>query len=133
MRKLFSVLIIAALAAPLGAAEDVTGKWSGKFTFVTDGQKQQTDVYAVLTQKGAELTGTIGPEERVQWSITKGKIETTKDVVVVVFSAAYAKRDVSFTSTYDLRLVKGRLVGKAKIVSEGKTTEADMDMQRVSK
>jgi len=130
MRKLSGMVIITALAASLGAAQDVTGRWSGTFTFVADGQTQQTGVYAVLTQKGTELTGTIGPEERIQYSITNGKIEVTKDAVVLTFAAARTNRDVSFTSTYDLRLVRGRLVGKAKIVSEGKTTEADMDVQR---
>jgi hypothetical protein len=68
MRLLACMLLLAGLAA----ADDVSGKWSG--TFTPDG-RDASNAYLVLKQNGGELTGTAGPDENQQWTISKGKVE----------------------------------------------------------
>jgi hypothetical protein len=71
MRFLISVFLFAGLAL----ADDATGKWSG--TFTPEG-RDASGAYLVLKQSGAEVTGTAGPDENQQWTISKGKIDGNK-------------------------------------------------------
>lgn len=71
MRLLACMLLLAGLAL----ADDVSGKWSGSFT--PEGH-DAGNAYLVLKQNGSEVTGTAGPDENQQWTISKGKIEGNK-------------------------------------------------------
>src|SRR6185436_17936784 len=85
------VALLVAMPAPraAGTAEDLTGKWSGKFVITMDGEKKDDVAFAVLKHKGAEFGGTIGPNEGEQWPITKAKLEETKDVQKVTFEITH--------------------------------------------
>src|SRR4029079_1503625 len=76
------VLIAAALlvaALTVVASADLTGKWTGAFNPVgPDGQSHEDHVYMDLKQKGAEITGMVGPTETENWAIVKGKVDGAK-------------------------------------------------------
>ena len=72
------VALIAIMALPVIAA-DVSGRWSGTMEFPSGGGDNNSfPVYFVLTQKGAVVTGTGGPQASEQFPITNGKIEGAK-------------------------------------------------------
>lgn len=103
MRLLACVLLLAGMAL----ADDVTGKWSGSFT--PEGRDTENAIL-VLKQNGSEITGTAGPDENQQWTISKGKIEGNKVTAEVpspdgpvyklsmVLEGEHLKGDVSATS-----------------------------------
>jgi len=67
--------LLAVLVALSAAAADVSGKWSGSYTFESgDGGA----CFMVLKQNGADISGTAGPGEDQQWAIQNGKIEGSK-------------------------------------------------------
>jgi hypothetical protein len=70
-------LLIALFAAALClSAGDVSGKWSGTATVKNpDGETRDAPVVLVLTQSGAEVTGTAGESEENQTAIKDGKLE----------------------------------------------------------
>jgi len=59
---------VVCLATISMAATDYSGKWSGT-------SPEMGMVYAVLQQNGAKLTGSAGPSESRQLSITTGRAE----------------------------------------------------------
>ena len=67
---------------------NVSGTWTGKFKTESKDQpaREETGMF-VLTQKGTVISGTAGPDERRQQPITTGKIESTKDGVVLTFDS----------------------------------------------
>ena len=73
--KIFVCALLIALAAFTAVAADVTGKWSGTFTF--DNGNNGTAM-VVLKQSGAVVTGTAGPVEDQQWPIQNGKVAGNK-------------------------------------------------------
>ncbi len=122
------------MSASLGAADDFTGKWSGKNTFVQAGAKQENAAYAILKQEGTSLTGTIGPDATHQWPISNAKFEATKDGQTLLFTLEHTSTGsdpISFTATYNLRLVNAHLVGHAKMMADGTTSDFEIDLQRV--
>ena len=73
MKLLAIAFLLAALVATAWA--DVTGTYSG--TFKAEGHDDSEAVFHIK-QTGNEITGTGGPNEDQQWTITKGKIEGNK-------------------------------------------------------
>jgi hypothetical protein len=70
------VLLALLLIAPVaGAQTDLTGTWTGPFIMTMDGQTRDDTAMMVLKHKGAELTGTAGPNAEQQWPIVKGKVD----------------------------------------------------------
>lgn len=76
--------MLAALAlfvalVPVGTtaqATDVTGNWNATFTRTApDGQTQSISFTFHFTQKGKELSGTVGPEPARQWKVEKGRLQ----------------------------------------------------------
>src|SRR5262245_13516128 len=117
MKKLACVIGLALLlAATLLAAEGLTGKWSGSFIINMDGQTENDVAYMVLTQKGTELTGTVGPNADKQWEILKGKVEGDKITFEVQADGPLVK--------FELTLADGHLKGEAKAEFEGKSMKA---------
>ena len=131
LKKLTLALVAATLAMPMvRAAEDLSGKWSGKFIITIEGQTRDDVAYAVLKHTGAEFGGTIGPDAGEQWPISKAKVTDTKDGVTMTFEVVHPSGDG--TAQFELALVKGHLQGKAKMSGNGgQSMTADIDLERV--
>ena len=123
MKKLACVIGFALLlASAVLAADDLTGKWAGSFIISIDGQTKDDVAYMVLTQKGTELTGTVGPNTDQQWPILKGKVEGNKVTFEVQSDGPLVK--------FELTLADGHLKGEAKAEHDGQTMKAAVDVQR---
>ncbi|HXT71975.1 MAG TPA: hypothetical protein VN700_19630 [Vicinamibacterales bacterium] len=125
MIKRFILLALLAVAPVLQAQTDLTGTWSGPFVMTVDGDTHDDTALMVLTQKGAELTGTAGPTAEQQWPILKGKVE-----------GAAAEFDVQSDGPlvhFALKLVDGHLKGDAKAEMDGRKMSATVNLQRKPK
>jgi hypothetical protein len=132
LKKLTLAAIALLVAVPsLRAADDLSGKWAGKFAITRpDGQVSDDVAYAVITHKGTDLTGTIGPNSGEQWPISKGKVEETKTGVKITFEVIHPQGNG--TANFELSVVKGHLVGKAAISGGGgESLSAAVDHERV--
>jgi hypothetical protein len=134
LNRFASALVAVVLVVPaVFAAEDLTGKWAGSFVISMDGNPGKEDVVhmVVATHKGADLTGTIGPNPNEQMEIVNGKVVTTKEagkeVTKVTFQAVADGESIHF----DLALIEGRLKGKAKAEHDGHTMSVVVDMTRL--
>lgn len=90
-------------------APDLTGTWTGKFSVVSQGEKEE-GAYVILKQTGTELSGSIGPSAERQQAINKGAVVTGKDGTAATFDTGRPGHVIAF----DLKLVDGRLKGTAK-------------------
>ena len=119
-------LLIAAssLSAFQSKPVDVTGVWAGTFAPTTGGQ---SEAHMDLKQKGAEVTGTAGPGLDRQVPIANGKVTTVKGVTSVTFDATPPNGRIL---KFDLKVVDGRLKGKATAESDGEKLEAVIDVGR---
>jgi hypothetical protein len=92
------------------AAEDFTGQWNGSFVSSgPDGKTRNEEIFMTLKQKGADLTGTAGPDATIQWPLSNGHVAGTKltfDVTsgegpqlkfTLTFAAGHLKGDVAGT------------------------------------
>ena len=129
----FAVCLL--LSPVLFAAEDITGKWAGSFIITRDGQTDEQAVHMVATQKGTELTGTIGENAETQWPILNGKILTTKvegkDVTKITLDVHVGGTPDGPLAHFSLSLANGHLKGDAKAEKDGQTMTAVVDMQRL--
>ena len=73
--KILMCALLAALVVLTASAADITGKWSGSYSFENG---NGGTAYVVFKQSGAAVSGTAGPGEDQQWAIEKGKIEGNK-------------------------------------------------------
>ena len=103
---------------------DVTGVWTG--TFIRSGG-EQSEAHFDLKQKGTEVTGTAGPGLDRMVEIANGKVTTVKDVTSVTFDATQPSGVVI---KFDLKLVDGRLKGKATAEANDEKREALVDVGR---
>lgn len=129
-----AVLVLLLSPSLFASAEDLSGKWSGSFVITVGDQPSHDDTaYMVATQKGADLTGSIGPNENEQYPIEKGKIATVKesgkDVTKVTFDVHPENGpDVAHC---ELAIVDGHLKGKLTAEHDGQKISAVLDMTRV--
>ncbi len=109
MKTLLCLLLLSIV--PLFAA-DLTGKWSGKFDITKAGGEQKPD-QAVMNLKsdGGAVTGTAGPSEDEQWTISKGKLEGTKLTFEVVPEGDSEKGLIVFDLVFDGDSIKGTAKG----------------------
>ena len=120
------VLLALLLIAPVaGAQTDLTGTWTGPFIMTMDGQTRDDTAMMVLKHKGAELTGTAGPNAEQQWPILKGKV----DGASLEFDVQSDEPLIHFS----LKLVEGHLKGVAKAEHDGHKLSATVDLQRKDK
>ena len=120
------VLAIFALGPAVTAAQatDLTGNWNATFTRTAPtGQTQSITFTFHFTQKGKELTGTIGPEPARQWKVEKGVVDGAKVTFVVQQPDGPLR---SFTLTYE----KGRLQGTQRLDFDGQTAEVTVEAER---
>lgn len=119
-------LLIAAstLSAFQAKPVDLTGVWTGTFIRSTG---EQSGAHMDLKQQGTELTGTAGPGADRQAPIANGKVTTVKDVTSVTFDAPQPNGPVI---KFDLKVVDGRLKGRATAEANGEKREAVVDVGR---
>ena len=77
MRTILCILLLGVLALVAVAETNVTGRWTGPFKIAGPEPETGTAVL-VLKQTGSDITGTVGPADGDQHTITKGKIERTR-------------------------------------------------------
>jgi hypothetical protein len=82
MKTLVALVLVALALVPAvtsAQATNLTGNWNATFTRTAPtGQTQSITFTFHFTQKGKELTGTIGPEPSRQWKVEKGVVDGTK-------------------------------------------------------
>jgi hypothetical protein len=123
MKAVFCILMLGALALVAAADSNITGKWTGSFNMSgPEGQTKETTALLVLKQTGTDITGTVGPDEGEQHTITSGKIDRDKITLV----AEGEGRTVKF----DLVLAGDRITGDVNISMEGETRKAKIDVTR---
>lgn len=125
MKTFLCLFVLAALAGLAMADTNVTGKWSGSFNVTRgDGDSKDSTALLVLKQNGAEITGSVGPNEDEQFPIQTGKIEGDKITLV-------AEHD-GHTIKFDLVLAADRITGDANMTGDNnETAKAKLDVSRV--
>ena len=132
MKKFAAIALIAlalvpaavAAVAAVEAQTNISGNWNATFTRTApDGRTQSITFTFHFTQKGKELTGTIGPEPARQWKVEKGVVNDDK----VTFQVQQPDGPLrSFTLTH----AKGRLQGTQKLEFNGQTADVTVDAER---
>jgi hypothetical protein len=124
MKRLLYFLMLAAFAAGIAMADtNVTGKWSGSFNMIgPDGQTKDGTALLLLKQNGAEVTGSVGPDEGEQHAITKGKIDGDKITLVA--------EDEGRTIQFNLVVAAERITGDVNMSHDGETRKAKIDVTR---
>ena len=123
MKTILLFVTMAALAGVALADTNVTGKWSGSFNATNpNGETKESTAVLMLKQNGADITGTVGPNEDEQFPIQKGKIEGDKITL-------QADHD-GHTMTFNLVLASERITGEAQMSRGGETMKAKIDVTR---
>jgi hypothetical protein len=123
MRAFVCVLLLGLLSGIAIADTNVTGKWLGSFKMIgQDSDGHDSTAVLLLKQNGSEITGTAGPDEGEQHTITKGKIEGDKITILV--------EDDGHTVTFALVATADRITGDVNIVHDGQTRKAKLDVTR---
>jgi hypothetical protein len=120
-----ALVVLAFVPATMAAQpKDLTGTWNATFTRTApNGQTQSISFTFHFTQKGKQLTGTVGPEPARQWKIDKGVVDGAK----VTFQVQQPDGPLrSFTLTY----AKERLTGTQKLEFNGQTAETTVEAER---
>ena len=119
------VCILSALAFPLSAAE-LPGTWKGSLQITgPNGQPQAEGCYMVLKQSGTAITGFVGPDRSVRWSIQNGRAGGAR-ITFAVFPPEGGRL------AFDLRLAGNRLTGEARGENQGQTFVAKADLTRTT-
>ena|SRR6266567_1752707 len=124
MKAVFGCLLLASALVLSAADVNVTGKWSGSFDLSgPDGQTKASTALLNLTQKGTAISGSMGPSEDQQFTITKGTIESEKITLEV--------DDGSGHQIHVALMVAGdHLKGDAHMEAEGQSRTAKVDVTR---
>lgn len=128
MKRLAAIALLVCVFAPVLAAQTtLTGDWNATFTRTApDGRTQSITFTFHFTQKGKELTGTIGPSAERQWKIEKGVVDGDK----VTFQAQQPDGPLR---SFALTLVKDRLEGTQTLEFQGQTAEVSVVAERAKK
>ena len=124
-----SMAVLLAASAPAASQErsiNVTGVWTGTFTFKNTGGESRS-AYLKLDQKDSEITGTAGPDADGQMPIARGRIATVNGVTTVTFEVGQPDGP---PLKFELEVVSGRLKGKAIAEANGEKREATVDLGR---
>ena len=120
MKTLAAILLVTLAILPAATAAqttNLTGTWNATFTRTAPtGQTQSITFTFHFTQKGKELTGTIGPEPERQWKVEKGVVEGNK----VSFQVQQPDGPLR---TFALTHAKDRLEGTQKLEFQGQTAD----------
>ena len=123
MSRLLMTVALVLLFAPVSAAQDFAGKWSGTFAVTRpDGTVDNDSIHLDLKVTGDEVTGTAGPSPDRQWPL-KGKIVKGQLTCDVQSDGPIVK--------FSLAIVDGRLKGDATADEGGRKLAAKVDAGRV--
>ena len=126
MKRFSLVCALVLFLIPALAAEDFSGKWSGTFKGTgPDGTDITETMFLILVQKGAELTGTAGPNQERQWKIQSGKVDGNK------LSFLVENPDNGAVARVSLALDDGHLKGEFTAEKGGEKLTAKVDLTRV--
>ena len=124
MRRFLCFLALTALVGVSIAEVNVTGNWSGSFNVTRpDGETKDSTALLKLKQSGADITGTVGPNEDEQSTIQKGRIVGDK----ITLEAEHEGHTIKF----NLVLAGERMTGEANMSGDGETATAKLDVTRV--
>jgi len=127
MKTLAAILLVTLAILPAATAAqttNLTGTWNATFTRTAPtGQTQSITFTFHFTQKGKELTGTIGPEPERQWKVEKGVVEGNK----VSFQVQQPDGPLR---TFALTHAKDRLEGTQKLEFQGQTADVTVVADR---
>lgn len=119
------LLTVASLSAFQAKPVDLTGTWTG--TLTRDGREPGT-AHIILTQKGTNLTGSVGPNAQSRQDITKGTVAVVKTVTSATFESAMTNGQLW---KFDLKLTEGRLKGPVTVTApDGQTLTGTIDVGR---
>ena len=128
MKRFALAFALVLFVLPALAAEDFSGKWSGSFTGTEPGGQQITEnVLMILTHKGAELTGTAGPNADKQWKIQNGKVDGNK----VAFDVQGGDGDGGPLLKFNMTFADGHLKGDIAASRGEEKMSAKVDVARV--
>lgn len=123
----FFLMALMLFALPLCVMADITGRWSGSFEFVQDGENHSETAYLILKQDGSSLTGSGGPTEDHQMAIRNGKVEGSK----VTFEIALEEdRVMSFEFDSAGDTLTGKASGQDKETGAART--AKLTLKRIA-
>ncbi len=121
--KTICVLIFAAALLLTAADTNVTGNWAGSFDIARpDGSTSESTAVLQLVQKGAEITGKVGPNESDLYPISKGKVDGNK----VSLQVAHTEGTVNF----ELTLADNRLIGEASMARDGQVMKVKVNVTK---
>lgn len=127
MTRLAAIALVALTLAPAvvqAQAAKVAGNWNATFTRTApDGRTQSITFTFHFTQKGKELTGTVGPSPDRQWKIEKGIVDGAK----VTFQVQQPDGPLR---SFDLTYAKDRLEGTQKLEFKGQSAEVTVAAER---
>ena len=119
------VFAVASLSAFQAKPADLTGTWSG--TLTRDGGNPGP-AHIILTQKGTDLTGSVGPNAEQRQQITKGTVTIVKNVTSAVFESQMTNGQLW---KFDLKLSEGRLKGPVAVTTaDGQSLTGTIDVGR---
>ncbi len=118
------VCAVASLSAFQAKPADLTGTWTG--TLTRDGGNPGP-AHIVLTQKGTDLTGSVGPDAQQRQQITKGTVTVVKNVTSAAFESTMTNGQVW---KFDLKLTEGRLKGPVTVTRDGQSLTGTIDVGR---
>jgi hypothetical protein len=123
MRTILGILLLGVVALVAAPDTNITGTWTGSFKMTnSEGQTKDGTALLLLKQTGAEITGTVGPDEGEQHAITKGRIEGDK--------ISLESTDGGVTIKFELALAGDRITGDVNAAGEGRTMKAKLDVTR---
>jgi hypothetical protein len=124
MKTVLCLIALAALCQATPPDTNLTGKWTGSFdTIDPDGSVHDGPALVNLTHKGAELTGTAGPDIDNQWPIANGKVDGSK----VTFDV---QRPQGQIIKFVLAVEGERLKGDASATDGDRNMKAKVDVTR---
>jgi len=120
--KLFLCAFLTALIAFTAAAADVSGKWSGTYTFENG---DSGVAFMVLKQANSTVSGTAGPGEEQQWTVQNGKIAGDKLTLELQSPADGVLYKIELTVSGD------SLKGSVSAGQGGQTMKGKLEVARV--
>ena len=121
MKGILNLMVLASLGLAAASAADVTGKWSGSFKVISGDGHDETALL-VLKQTGMVITGSVGPSEDEQHTITKGSIDGDKITLEVVEAETRVRLDLVLTGD--------RIMGDVAVNGEGRGIKGKLDVKR---
>jgi len=124
MKRIAVLLVFSAVAL----MADATGKWSGSVSGqfrAADGDTSQP-LFVILKQDGAALTGSIGPDEKMQIPMQNGAADSDR----LKFEIAQGDKG---TLLFDLKASADEIKGEARFKKfDGGETTFKVELKRVA-